>query len=234
MARSPVLSQSQAPAKPPLTPPPGTFDESFGNQAWSIPDFHTRMGYNQHLEQGIDSPSTPGGNVRLCFPHNANTFSSDVCPSQVSQQQWELEGFKEARQDLDPGRTWKNRSKTPRGVHRCTNCSKAYQRHQDLKRHTRDKHEWLRKCPFCCTRWSRPERIRAHLMKKHQEIRLLRGRDDTIHFLKKYENTTPPGNYMPDWLTTGNPISYSRVPVVGVALVKSSSETTETTCYDGI
>ncbi|KAH9015895.1 hypothetical protein EDB84DRAFT_1524960 [Lactarius hengduanensis] len=213
-ARSPILSQSRIPEKPPLTFLP----------AGAIPDCLTDARYNQHiatqeeqrqltkcqpLEQGIDSPSTPGGNVQLCFPRNANILSSDVCRNQVPQQQSEGLKPEAVRQDLDPDSTRdsENRRKAPWEVHHCTNCSKAYRRHQDLKRHARDKHEWQRKCPFCHTRWSRPERIRAHLMKKHesrltkeqqQQIRLLRGRDNTIHFLEKYRNTTPPENYMPD------------------------------------
>ncbi|KAH9059537.1 hypothetical protein EDB87DRAFT_1621480 [Lactarius vividus] len=207
-ARSSILSQSRIPEKPPLTFPPGNFNGGIDNLPGAIPDCGTRAGYNQHiaiqeeqtqltkcqpLEQGIDSPSTPGGNVQLCFP----------LPQQQS------EGLKVVRQVLDPDSTRDsgNRSKAPREAHHCNNCSKVYRRHQDLKRHTRDKHECQRKCPFCHTRWSRPERIRAHLMKKHesrltkeqqQQIHLLRGRDNTIHFLDKYRNTTPPGNYMPD------------------------------------
>ncbi|KAH9041538.1 hypothetical protein EDB83DRAFT_1629167 [Lactarius deliciosus] len=222
-ARSPILSQSRIPEKPPpLTFPPGNFNGGFGNQAGAIPEWRTRAEYNQHialqeeqiqliqcrpLEQGtdyIDSPSTPGSNAQLRFPRNANIFSSDVCHGQIPQQH--SEGLKAVQQNLDPDSTRdsENRSKAP---HHCTNCSKAYRRHQDLKRHTRDKHEWQRECPFFHTRWSRPERIRTHLMKKHesrlnkeqrQEIRLLRGRDNTIHFLEKYRKTTPPGNYMPD------------------------------------
>ncbi|KAH8986271.1 hypothetical protein EDB83DRAFT_1170779 [Lactarius deliciosus] len=214
--RSPVLSQNQISVKlPPLTFLPGNFDGSFGNQAGAITDAHARAGYDQHvaieeeqtrltrrqhLEQRIDS-STPECNIQLCFPHSTNIFFRDVCRSQVPQQQWE--GLKAVRQDLDPDSTWnsENRSKAPREVHHCANCSKAYRRHQDLKRHTRDKHEWQRKCPFCRVRWSRPERIRTHLMKEHesrltkdqqQEIRFLRGRDDTIRFLEKYGSNTEP------------------------------------------
>lgn len=214
-AGSPILSQCQIPEETPLTFAPGDFYRSFGNQAISeaIPNCHTRTGYNknipiqdgqiqptkrQFLERGIDAPSTPGGNVRLCFPHNV--FSSDVCGSQVTRQQWEE--LKETRQDpiLESAGAWKSENRSaPRGVRHCTDCGKVYQRPQELKRHTRDRHEWQRKCPFCCTSWSRPERIRAHLMKKHesrltkdqqQEIRLLRGRDDTVRFLEKYGNTS--------------------------------------------
>ncbi|KAH9035947.1 hypothetical protein EDB84DRAFT_1200641 [Lactarius hengduanensis] len=208
----PVLSQSQIPEKTPLTFAPGNFYGSFGNQAISeaIPNCHARTGYNKNiaiqeiqptgrqlLEREIDAPSTPGGNVRLRFSHNAYTFSSDVCGSQVPRQQ--LEELKETRQDPVLESAWKseNRSKAPRGVRHCTDCGKVYRRPQELKRHTRDRHEWQRTCPFCCTRWSRPERIRAHLMKKHescltkdqqQEIRLLRGRDDTVRFLEKWRH----------------------------------------------
>ncbi|KAH9000976.1 hypothetical protein EDB86DRAFT_487343 [Lactarius hatsudake] len=48
--RSPVLSQSQIAAKPPLTFPPGNFDGSFGNQAEAITDAHARAGYGQVRE----------------------------------------------------------------------------------------------------------------------------------------------------------------------------------------
>lgn len=176
-------------------------------------------------ERGTDSP-LPGGKVQLCFPRSANAASSDVCPSQVPQQHWEgtslilpsrhsrilhsttLE-LQEARQDPDTRSSWNsmNRSDASAGLHHCTHCNKAYQRPQDLKRHTRDKHFRQRKCPFCCTRWSRPERIRVHLIKKHasrltqdqqREVRSLRGRLDTIHFLANCGNTTHPGNYTPD------------------------------------
>ncbi|KAH8992644.1 hypothetical protein EDB92DRAFT_1856653 [Lactarius akahatsu] len=222
--RSPVLSQSQISAKPPLTFPPEIFDASFGNQAVAITDRHARARHNQHiaiqeeqtqltrcqhLEQGVGS-SAPECNIQLCFPRSsANIFSRDVWRRQVPQQQWE--GLKAARQDLDPDstRNSENRSKAPREVHHCINCSKAYRRHQDLKRHTRDKHEWQRKCPFCRARWSRPERIRTHLMKKHesrltkdqqQEIRFLRGRDDTIRFLEKYgKQGTSSGEWWRDY-----------------------------------
>ncbi|KAN0127199.1 hypothetical protein V8E53_015005 [Lactarius tabidus] len=155
---------------------------------------------HQLLERGIDSPPTPRGDVQLRWPRNPNTFSSDVYPSQVPQQHWEelQEG-----PDLDRKRAWnsKNRSEAPEGLHHCTKCNKAYQRRQDLKRHYREKHIRQRKCPFCCTRWSRPERIRVHLVKKHEsrltndqqrEIRSLRSRDDTIHFLENCRNTTHP------------------------------------------
>ncbi|KAH9059536.1 hypothetical protein EDB87DRAFT_764151 [Lactarius vividus] len=219
----PVFSQSQIPEKTPLTFTPGHFFGSFGNQVISedIPNCYSCTGYNkeiaiqegqiqptrrQFLERGTDGPSTPGGNVRPYFLYDANTFSGDVCVSQVPRQQWEE--LKEARQDPVLERAWKSesRSRAPRGVCHCTDCGKIYQRPQELKRHTRDKHELQRTCPFCCTRWSRPERIRAHLMKEHescltkdqqQQIRLLRGRDDTVHFLEKYGNTSFP-TYTPD------------------------------------
>jgi hypothetical protein len=46
---------------------------------------------SQLLEQGIDhgSPSTPRGNVQLCWPRTANSFSRDMRPSQIPRQQWE-------------------------------------------------------------------------------------------------------------------------------------------------
>jgi DNA-directed RNA polymerase subunit RPC12/RpoP len=107
-----------------------------------------------------------------------------------------------------------NRNEDPGGLYRCTKCNKAYQRPQDLKRHTRDKHVRQRKCPFCRTRWSRPERIRVHLVKKHegrltksqqQEILSLRGRDDTIRYGENCGNATHHGNYTFDQLDPGNP-----------------------------
>ncbi|KAI9444115.1 hypothetical protein H4582DRAFT_1063603 [Lactarius indigo] len=169
----PILSHSQILERTPPTFAPGNFDGSFGNQSISetIPNCHTRTGYEQpiatqeehiqlagcqHLERGIDAPPTPGGNVRLRFPHNAYTSSSDVCRSQVSQQQWEE--LKDTRQDPIPESSWnsESRSKVPLGVRHCSDCGKVYRRPQDLKRHTRDRHEWQRKCPFCCTRWYPP------------------------------------------------------------------------------
>ncbi|KAF8261686.1 hypothetical protein EI94DRAFT_1745414 [Lactarius quietus] len=220
--KSPTLEQNQNPEKTPLNLPHDVFDGSFGNQAGAMPDYHTQAEYSEHItiqeedmqltgrqlpDQGIDSPSTPGGNVQLCHPRNAYTFPSDMSPSQVPQQHWEE--LQEARKYTDTaiGCDSESRGKAPRGLHRCTNCNKAYQRRQELKRHTRDKHVRHRKCPLCRTGWSRPERIRVHLLKQHgslltegqqQEIRILRGRDNTIRFLEKYGNTTHPGSYTPD------------------------------------
>lgn len=220
-ARSPILSRGQILENPrPLTHAPDNGNENFGDQAGAVPNCRTQAGYNQHvtkqeeqiitgrapLKRGTDSPP-PGGNFQLCFPCSANTVSSDVCPSQVPQQHWEE--LKEARQDPNTRSAWnsKNRSKAFASLHHCTNCDKAYQRPQDLKRHTRDKHFRQRKCPFCCTGWSRPERIRFHLIQKHaslltldqhREIRSLRGRHDTIHFLANCGNTIHPQNDTPD------------------------------------
>ncbi|KAF8267983.1 hypothetical protein EI94DRAFT_1700588 [Lactarius quietus] len=220
--KSHILSQSQNPEKPSPTLVHGSFDWSFSSQAAAMPDCRTHAEYSQHImiqeediqltrrqlpDPSVDSLSTPGGNVELGHTRNANTFPSDVCPSQVPQQHWEE--HKEARKYPDTAVAFKSesRGKAPRWLHRCTKCNKAYQRRQDLKRHTRDKHIRQRKCPFCCTTWTRPERIRFHLMKNHgsrftedqqQEIRVLRGRNDTIHFLEKYGNTTHLGSYTPD------------------------------------
>ena len=50
MARSPSLSERQVLEQPlpsSLTFAPGNFDESFGNQAGTIPDYNTRAGHNQ-------------------------------------------------------------------------------------------------------------------------------------------------------------------------------------------
>ncbi|KAH9041527.1 hypothetical protein EDB83DRAFT_1628470 [Lactarius deliciosus] len=222
--RSPIPSQSRITKEPfPLNLAPDIFNGSFGNLAEGIPGCHARAGYNQDitiqeeqirltryqpLEQGIDSSSNSGGKIQLCCPRNVYASPSDVCPtSQVLRRQWEE--LKEARQDPDTGSTWNSDAhrKAPRGMYHCTDCSKVYRRPQDLKRHTRDRHEWQRKCPFCRVRWSRPERIRAHLIKKHesrltkdqqQEVRFLRGRRDTIRILEEYGNTTPHGSYTPD------------------------------------
>ena len=94
-----------------------------------------------------------------------------------------------------------NRGQAPREsrLNYCTPCDKVYPRPQELKRHTRDKHEQKRKCPFCRIRWTRPARIRIHVLKSHgsylneneeQEILQLRGREETIRFLEKYEEIT--------------------------------------------
>ena len=73
-------------------------------------------------------------------------------------------------------------------------CDKRYQRKQELKRHTKDKHEDPENCPFCCFTWTRPDRMGSHLLCLHrchfteeqrQEIRGLRGREDMIGFLAK-------------------------------------------------
>ncbi|KAF8261688.1 hypothetical protein EI94DRAFT_1745424 [Lactarius quietus] len=214
---SPILEQNQNPENTPLHLAFGVFDGSFGNQAGAMPGCHTYAEYSQHIQEediqltgrqltdrGIDSSLVSGSNVQLGHPRNANTFPSDVCPSQVPQQQWEE--LEEARKYPDmaipcPSESKsETRRKAPRGLHRCTSssCNKAYQRRQDLKRHTIDKHIRHRKCPFCHTEWSRPERIKVHLLEQHrslltedqqQEIRTLRGRDNTIRFLEKYANT---------------------------------------------
>jgi len=73
-------------------------------------------------------------------------------------------------------------------------CKKTYRRSQDLRRHTRDKHQTPHKCPFCDTKWTRPEKIRGHLTTKHEdhfteeelrEVRGLRGWNDTVRFIAK-------------------------------------------------
>jgi len=74
-------------------------------------------------------------------------------------------------------------------------CDKRYQRKQELKRHTKDKHEDPDNCPFCCFTWTRPDRMGSHLLGQHgrhftkeecQEIRGLRGREVMIFFLAKW------------------------------------------------
>jgi hypothetical protein len=73
-------------------------------------------------------------------------------------------------------------------------CDKRYHRKQELKRHTKDKHEDPDNCPFCCFTWTRPDKMGSHLLGEHgsqftkeecREIRGLRGRDVMISFLAK-------------------------------------------------
>ena len=77
-------------------------------------------------------------------------------------------------------------------------CDKSYGRRQEVIRHIREKHTILPKCSICGIELTRPEKIRKHLLFKHrryftkegrQEIRSLRGLDNTIDFLKKWEIT---------------------------------------------
>jgi len=87
----------------------------------------------------------------------------------------------------------------------CTHsgCDKQYQRKQELKRHTKDKHEDPDGCPFCCFTWTRPDRMGSHLLRLHRrhftkeqrrEIRGLRGREDMIGFLVKCRATRVPSS----------------------------------------
>jgi len=98
--------------------------------------------------------------------------------------------FKDERHDTDSSEQ-----------HCCNDCGKQYRRVQELRRHTRDKHEQQRRCPFCHITWSRPVKIRAHLMTEHgellideakQELLGLRGWRKTIRFLARCATTTPP------------------------------------------
>jgi hypothetical protein len=82
-------------------------------------------------------------------------------------------------------------------------CDKPYQRKQELKRHTKDKHEDPDDCPFCCFTWTRPDRMVSHLLGQHKrhftkeerrEIRGLRGRDVMIFFLAKCRTTKVPSS----------------------------------------
>ncbi|KAI0250571.1 hypothetical protein BJV78DRAFT_554760 [Lactifluus subvellereus] len=113
----------------------------------------------------------------------------------------------DTRQNLEPEslRNPEHVGKASPKRYRCAECGKQYRRAQELKRHKRDKHEQLRKCPFCRTEWSRPEKIRAHIItdhadhfneKEHHEIRRLRGRTDTIHFLTECESIVSPRSNM--------------------------------------
>jgi len=72
--------------------------------------------------------------------------------------------------------------------------AERHRRSQDLRRHTRDKHQTPHKCPFCDTKWTRPEKIRGHLTTKHEdhfteeelrEVRGLRGLNDTVRYVAK-------------------------------------------------
>jgi hypothetical protein len=78
---------------------------------------------------------------------------------------------------------------------RCPYCNRKYGRVQELQRHITDKHHQPQKCPFCHVKWTRPVKIRAHILTDHkdsftedeqQEIRRLRGRNDTISFLANH------------------------------------------------
>ena len=82
-------------------------------------------------------------------------------------------------------------------------CDKRYRRKQELKRHTKDKHEDPNNCPFCCFTWTRPDRMGSHLlclhrcyftMEQRREICGLRGREDMIDFLAKCRATRVPSN----------------------------------------
>jgi len=77
-------------------------------------------------------------------------------------------------------------------------CNKRYRRKQELKRHTKDKHEDPDNCPFCRFTWTRPDRMGHHILgqhrrhftnEEHREIRGLRGREDMICFLSRYRTT---------------------------------------------
>jgi Zinc finger, C2H2 type len=77
-------------------------------------------------------------------------------------------------------------------------CDKSYGRRQEVIRHIREKHAILPKCSICGIELTRAEKIRKHLLFKHrryftkeerQEISFLRGLDNTIDFLKKWEIT---------------------------------------------
>ena len=82
-------------------------------------------------------------------------------------------------------------------------CDRRYQRKQELKRHTRDKHEVPDNCPFCGFTWTRPDRMGHHLLCLHRchftkeerrEIRGLRGREDMTGFLAKCRATMVPSS----------------------------------------
>jgi len=85
-------------------------------------------------------------------------------------------------------------------------CDKRYQRKQELKRHTKDKHEDPENCPFCCFTWTRPDRMGRHLLYLHlrhftkeerREICGLRGREDMIGFLAKCQSARAPSSNAP-------------------------------------
>jgi hypothetical protein len=75
-------------------------------------------------------------------------------------------------------------------------CDKSYGRRPEVRRHIREKHETLPKCFICGIKWTRAEKIRKHLIYQHrdhfteeerQEIGHLRGLNNTIDFLKRWE-----------------------------------------------
>jgi hypothetical protein len=59
------------------------------NKHITIQEEDTQLTKHQLLGRRIDYPSTLGGNAQLCLPRSTDTFASDVCPSQVPEQQWE-------------------------------------------------------------------------------------------------------------------------------------------------
>jgi len=136
-------------------------------------------------------------------------MSYDVFPGHVSPQQAEyktgvppLSPFQRHAVPIPESAPEANRAKMPnydgRGPEEwlCPedDCRKTYRRSQDLRRHTRDKHQTPHKCPFCDTKWTRPEKIRGHLTTKHEdhfteeelrEVRGLRGLNDTVRYVAK-------------------------------------------------
>ena len=131
--------------------------------------------------------------VRHCLRQCTNMLTSEtLVPKDVQQDQ-----------HVEPGIVLdsKDENKEFWEQHRCENCGRQYRRAQELRRHTRDKHEQQPHCPFCYSTWSRPEKIRAHLITEHgdrfteeqnQELHGLRGRRKTIHFIAKCATPTPP------------------------------------------
>jgi len=176
-----------------------------------VPELQLRRTGVRPQQQEASSSSIPWeGNARVCHHPNAITNPPhDDMSLFASSGQWR-EGTqcavpKDVQQDqhADAGSISdsKDENKEIWEQYRCENCGRQYRRAQELRRHTRDKHEQQPQCPFCYATWSRPEKIRAHLITEHgdrfteeqnQELHDLRGRRKTIHFIAKCATPTPP------------------------------------------
>lgn len=125
------------------------------------------------------------------------------------QHQWdqvvETVGFTQQVPETRVVQNVKHGRKCPKGwVCNHSGCNKRYQRKQELKRHTKDKHDDPDICLFCCFTWTRPDKMGSHLLCQHRghftkeerrEIRGLRGRGDMIGFLAKCRTTRVPSSY---------------------------------------
>ncbi|KAH9989407.1 hypothetical protein BJV74DRAFT_838449 [Russula compacta] len=208
-------------SEPIMTPMLGTSDEHLcdgtgalykihENSLGSFQSIATREGNTrrtgfQPSQEADSSLFSWRSNIQFYHSRAATILShEEMSLCQLSPQQ--LEGTlvsKDTQEDPEPGSDLNSEydDKTFWEQHYCADCGKQYRRVQELRRHTRDKHEEQRSCPFCDYTWSRPERIRGHLITEHgdrlteeenQEIRRLRGWKNTIHFLTRFETITPP------------------------------------------